>query len=70
MQLFDEHGADALQGLGMNCDKAGTTSVPVLFAGTNVHPSFSDDVVFRLKIGDQLVPSAQLTITLYFALGL
>lgn len=69
MQLFNEHGIDVLRGLGMNRDKAASEDAPIVYAGTNLHPVVNGESVLRLKISDQSVASAQLTITLYFALG-
>ena len=53
----------------MNCDRASATSAPVVYSSTSVHPAVNEDSVLRLKIGDNLIASAQLTVTLYFALG-
>ena len=69
MQIFDEHGIDLLAGAGLKCDQAATTSAPIVFASTEIHPVVNEDSRLRLKIGQQFAPSAQLTVTIYFALG-
>lgn len=69
IQLFDEHGIDVLQGLGMNCHTAATTSAPIVYAGTDLHPAVNEDSVLQWHIGQQFAPSAQVTVTIYFALG-
>lgn len=53
----------------MNCDANATVSSPIVFASTDIHPAVNEDSQLRLKIGDQRVASAQLTVTIYFALG-
>jgi hypothetical protein len=69
VQIFDEHGVDVLQGLGMNVDQAAPTSAPIVYASTNLHPAVNEDSVLRLKVGQQFNPSAQITVTVYYALG-
>jgi hypothetical protein len=58
-----------LAGAGMNCDKDNTTSAPILFAGTSIHPAVYEGSILTLKIGDNYEASAELTVSLYFALG-
>ena len=69
MQLFDEHGLDVLQGLGVDNDANATTSAAVVCSGTSVHPAVNEDSQLRLRIGQQFAASAELTITLYYTMG-
>ncbi len=69
VQIFDEHGLDVLQGLVIDCDANGTTSAAIVYDSTSVHPAVNEQSSLRIRIGQQFAASAEMTITLYFALG-
>ena len=69
LQLFDEHHADALQGLGIDCDRSATTSVPIVYASTSVHPCVDEHSTLTLHVGQQFAAAGEFTVTLYAARG-
>ena len=69
VRLLDEHGLDRLQGLGLDRDAVAAQEKVILYASTSVHPVVGAADVLRLRITDNVVPSAQLTVYLEFALG-
>jgi hypothetical protein len=69
VQLVDEHGTDLLGGAGMNCDQAATTSAPIVWPSTSLHPAVFEGSRLRLRIGQQFQASVQITISLYYARG-
>ena len=69
MAILDEHGGDVLQGLAVDNDANATTSAVVVYSGTSVHPAVNEDSQLRLRIGQQFAASAEMTVTLYFAMG-
>lgn len=61
---------DALQGLGIDCDRSATTSVPIVYASTSVHPAVDEHSILTLHVGQQFTASAEFTVTLYCARGI
>lgn len=54
----DDQAVDRLQGLGANRDTANTESLPIVYAGSTIHPVISRSDALTLKIANQAVHSA------------
>ncbi len=57
--VIDAEGVDRLQGVGANRAAAATESVPVVYAGSTVHPPVSKTDTLTLKIAGNAVNSAE-----------
>lgn len=58
LTLVDADAVDRLQGLGMNRSAAATESVPVVYAGSSIHPPVGLWDVLTLKLANNAVNSA------------
>lgn len=67
--IEDQHGVDVLQGVGANRPAASGAKVGIVFSSTSAHPPVDDSDTLTLKIANNLVNSAAITIVLYYALG-
>jgi hypothetical protein len=68
IQVFDAHGIDVLQGVGMNSGRVATTRTPIVYSGTSLHPLVSGRDALRLHVAATSA-SAQFTLRRRFALG-
>lgn len=69
LTLIDDEGADRLQGLGANRDTANTESLPVVYAGSTVHPPVGTYEGLTLKLANNAVHSATGRVILVYTLG-
>lgn len=69
MQLLDQNGYDVLEGVGMNRSSFASQHAVILYANTSVHPAIDGSDSFTLVVDNAFVPSAQVVIDLYYALG-
>lgn len=69
MELLDQHGVDVLQTLGRNRDLATAEETDIFVGATQVHPTVDETDTLTLRISNNLVASAQMTIELLWALG-
>lgn len=58
-----------LAGIGENLDANATVRKPITFASSAQNPTVDELSVLRVLVGDNYVVSAQVTVTLVFALG-
>lgn len=58
-----------LQTLGKNRDLATTEDTLLVYSGTSLHPYVDEVEVLTVRVTGNLVPSAQVVIDLYYALG-
>lgn len=66
---MDEGGHDVLEGVGLNRSATQTQKVPIVYPGTAINPCIDETNTLTLQIGDNLVPSAQVQVDLYYAMG-
>lgn len=69
MYLFDQSGHDLLEGVGLNRDQAATEHAVIVYSGTSLHPVVDETDTLTLRLDGNLVASAQVEVTLYYALG-
>jgi hypothetical protein len=62
-------GFDVLQGVGADRATATNQKAAIVYSGTGTHPTVDEGDVLTLKIANQAVHSAVVTIHLYYALG-
>jgi hypothetical protein len=67
--IVDALGLDVLQGVGANRSSSVAEKVPVIYSGTALYPPVSSADVLTLKIANNSVHSAQITVVLYYAPG-
>jgi predicted RNA methylase len=67
--LEDGEGFDVLQGVGANRDTANTERAAIVIASTSLHPVVDETDVLTLKIANNSVNSATITVVIYYALG-
>ena len=65
--VVDQYGHDVLEGVGANRSATVAEKVPILYSGTGTHPTVDDQDTLTLKIANNSVDSAQITVTLYYA---
>lgn len=53
----------------MDRDMMASQDTPIVYANTSVHVPIDEDSTLILKIHDNLQPSAQVVVHIYFALG-
>lgn len=64
--LEDGDGLDRLQGVGANRDTANSEQAPIVYASTSIHPSISIEETLTLKVANNAVNSAGLTIAIFY----
>lgn len=58
-----------LEGVGANRSALATEHAPIVYSGTSINPCIDETNTLTLVVANQAVPSAQITIDLYYALG-
>jgi len=69
VELFDQHGVDLLQTLGLNRDFAAREEVNLIYASTSNHPVVKETDTLTLRVSNNTVVAAVITIELTYALG-
>jgi hypothetical protein len=67
--LVNQHGADVLQGVGVDRDTLNTEQARIVYSGSAVHPAVDETDTLTLTIANSIVNSAAIVIELYYALG-
>ncbi len=67
--VVDQFSYDVLEGVGANRSATLPQKVAIVYSGTGVHPPVDEGDTLTLKIANNSVNSALITITLYYALG-
>ena len=68
IRLLDHTGYDLLEGLGANRDTIAPEQVNIIYASTSVNPCVDETDTLTLVIDNQFTASAQVEVTLYYAL--
>lgn len=69
LTLIDDEGNDRLQGLGANRDTVNTESVPLVYAGSTIHPPVGLYESLTLKLANNSVHSATGRVILVYSLA-
>jgi hypothetical protein len=64
--LEDADGIDRLQGVGANRDTANSEQAPIVYASTSIHPSVSLEETLTLKVANNAVNSALISIAIFY----
>lgn len=67
--VVDQYGHDVLEGVGANRSASAAEKVPVVYSGTGTHPPVDEADTLTLKIANNSVNSALVTVALYYRLG-
>lgn len=67
--VVDQYGHDVLEGVGANRSASAAEKAQVVYSGTGTHPPVDDADTLTLKIANNSVNSALITVALYYALG-
>ena len=60
---------DMMQGVGNNRHTSNTEKVPIVYSGTETHPTIDAGNSALLVIFNNIVVSATVSITIYYAMG-
>lgn len=69
MEIFDQHGFDVLQTLGINRSAHVPESVVLVYASTSLHPYVDEQDTLTLRLRGNALPSASVLIELTYAVG-
>ena len=69
VEIFDQHGLDLLETVGVNRSASTAQGTVIRFAGKDLHPVVTEMDTLRLKISGNVVPYATIPITLIYATG-
>lgn len=67
--ILDQYAHDVLEGVGANRSASASEKVPIVYSGTGTHPQVDEADTLTLKIANNSVNSALVTIALYYRLG-
>jgi hypothetical protein len=67
--VVDQFTYDVLEGVGANRSASAAQKAAIVYSGTGTHPHVDDSDTLTLKIANNSVNSAGITITLYYGLG-
>lgn len=67
--ITDQTGHDVLEGVGLNRSATQSQHAPIVYAGTEIHPVIDETDSLTFAVGDNLAPSAEIQVVIYFALG-
>lgn len=67
--LVDQFGHDVLEGVGANRSASAAEKVPIVYSGTSNTPPVDESDTLTLKIANNSVNSALVTVTLYYSLA-
>lgn len=67
--VVDQFGHDVLEGVGANRSASATEKAPIVYSGTGTHPPVDEADTLTMKIANNSVNSALVTVTLYYRLG-
>ncbi len=69
LTVIDQFGRDVLEGVGANRSASATEKVPIVYSGTGLCPPVDESDTLTLKLANNSVNTALVTVTLYYALG-
>lgn len=67
--VVDQFSYDVLEGVGANRSASAAQKAAIVYSGTGTHPPVDEGDTLTLKVANNSVNSALVTITLYYALG-
>jgi hypothetical protein len=70
VRLLDRFGYDVLEGCGLARSNVDPQRTVIRFAGTSVHQCVDEDETLTLRVSDNLVGGARITIDVYYGRGI
>lgn len=69
LTVVDQYGHDVLEGVGANRSASAAEKVAIVYSGTGTHPPVDEADTLTLKLANNSVNSALITIALCYRLG-
>jgi hypothetical protein len=65
----DQYGHDVLEGVGADRSASADEKAAIVYSGTGTHPPVDESDTLTLKVANNSVNGAEVTLALYYALG-